>query len=425
MAQTTFTLSTPSILNATINTLPLVLWSTNREEPQFKYVIDVYLSGSATRLNRYKITNNASFNGGAGTIDLAPLVNAYLISDQPWLVTGSIFTEANALNFKVLVGEEWATSTSSSVVLYTGYNTTGSPAVSMSAFSLFPAVNDYDNGSYNWDYSPYILQPLTNQPYYRGVDTPKPIYNGDYETLSFFGYNFSYISGSILNNGTTLASFNYNTTASGSPLPNLLRHVGVGPQNLSDYSPALSNILTGSWDTLKFEFGRPGGGGYATYYLTNAGCADYEVTRFAFINKLGVFDYYNIAYPFLKSTKVDRQSYVKSHLQSQDFYGTQTGSDAPVLEGGPIYNINSRGKVDYYLTYEDNFEITTPYIEESDANWLTELFDSPDVFVQGEYGYEPIIITSATYNWKTNKKAQKKFQYNIRFQMAQKRINRG
>jgi hypothetical protein len=122
---------------------------------------------------------------------------------------------------------------------------------------------------------------------------------------------------------------------------------------------------------------------------------------------------------------VERQSYVKPHLQSQDFYGTQTGGNAPVFEGGPIYNINSRGKVDYYLTYEDNFEITTPYIEESDANWLTELFDSPDVFIQGQYGYEPIIITSATYNWKTNKKSQKKFQYNIRFQMAQKRINRG
>ena len=421
MAQTLYTPSVPNSTNATINSLPVVLWSTNRFQPQFKYVIDVYYSGSGQRLNRYKITNNASFDGGAGTIDLAPLINPYLITDQPWTVTGSIYTDSNALNFEVLLGEEYSTTTSSSVIIYNGYDNAGDPAVSMSILSLYPAVNEYDAGSYNWDYTPYSNSPLTNQPYFSQAN-PKIVYDGDYETLSFMNPNalITSISASIEGDGGYYA-FDYNYTASGSPLPNLLRHIGVGPQNLADADAGAASFLSSTnWETISYTM-YIDGSGINSYWLKNGGCSDYEVTRFAFINKLGVFDYYNITYPVSKETKVERESYTRPHTKTENFYS----ENGIVLQGGPVYNINDRGKIDYYLTYEDNFEITTEYIGEDDANWLTELFDSPDVFIQGQYGFEPVIINSTTYNWKTNKKGQKRFQYKIGFQLANKRINRG
>ena len=51
---------------------------------------------------------------------------------------------------------------------------------------------------------------------------------------------------------------------------------------------------------------------------------------------------------------------------------------------GAVFNANSRGKDDYYTTYVDDFSVTTDYMDTATSDWLTELIESPSVFIQNE-----------------------------------------
>lgn len=430
MAQTLWQISKPAFNNAVINTLPLVLWSSNRTEPQFKYVLDVYYYGDTTRLTRVKFANNNSFNDGAGVIDLAPIIQSYLSYDQPWKNTESTFSDDNAKQFTFVAGEEFATTTSSSAQIYDGDGSVGEPAYTASENNLFLAVNEFDAGSYDWDYAVYATSSLTNSPY-GAEDNPKIVYNGDYETISFIDNSYetgnniliSNVTASVYNGATLLHSDTFNPGVS--PLPNtkLVRYVGIGPGNLTDTSAAFSSSLTSSWTDIVLEVtGSYSGSNYSrSYYYKNGDCSFFDVQRFAFINKLGTWDYHNIDLPFTKNTKITRKSLTKTHLQYQEAYGVQFGSDPELVR--PIYKSDSRGLSDYYMQPVDRFSIVTDWLNESEANWLTEMIDSPNVYTQISGSFYPINITKANYNWKTNPRGQKIFQYDFTYEFSNQRFS--
>ena len=75
-----------------------------------------------------------------------------------------------------------------------------------------------------------------------------------------------------------------------------------------------------------------------------------------------------------------------------------------------------------------------------DPDWLTELFDSPSVYIQNDLaafqsdnnaetyfypgGFVPVNIKNASYTWRSNKKKQKTFQYDIEFELSKINIGR-
>ena len=446
---TIYTLSQPNENNVTINTLPLILWSTNRDQPQFKFVLDIYYANTTTRLNRVKFANNAQSDGGAATIDLAPLVRDYLTYDKPWYTTGSSFTQnINAARFTFVAGEEFATTTSGSVVIYNGTDgSVGEPAFTASQNNLWPIVNEYDEGSYNWDFNSYAGRPLTNYisqsitfgtPVTTKIEGGKVVYNGDYETLTYIdnvsgsqSIDFTSIEVAVYSGSTLIASDTniLNPDPSTQNNQNMLRYIGVGPQNLSDLSTTLANAFnTGSWTgynvftDVDIEDGL-NDQSHSVWYK-NGECTNYDRTRFTFINKYGTWDYFNVDLPLSKQTEIQRKNVTRTHLQSQNFYNQFFSGSAPVLTGGPVYDINSRGLDSYYIQPTDDFIITSNWLQENDANWLTEMIDSPDVYTQIGTTFQPINITTAKYNWKTNPRGQKLFEFKIEYQLSNKRTSR-
>lgn len=111
---------------------------------------------------------------------------------------------------------------------------------------------------------------------------------------------------------------------------------------------------------------------------------------------------------------------------------------------GAVFNSNSRGKNDYYTTYVDEFDVTTDYMDSATSDWLSQLIESPSVFIQNEAivnlpvdapdfynerqvipnGFAPINIKNASYTWKTNKFSQKLFQYDLKWEMSNINIGR-
>ena len=133
----------------------------------------------------------------------------------------------------------------------------------------------------------------------------------------------------------------------------------------------------------------------------------YDETRFAFINNLGTWDYYSIFNPINKTTNLTRESV---DLPNVDY----NGATSP-------YNISNRGKTTYYTSNEDVYQITTDPLSQENADWLTEMIESPNVYIQSGDNFIPVNIRNAQYTWRTNPKGQKLFQYTIDFSYSNNR----
>ena len=394
--------------------------------------------------------------------------------------TGSQYSTTNAAYFTVVMGEEYASSPSSSIIAYNGLGGAGNPAFSASfsgsgnSILLQPAVNEYTNLTYDWPESEWNESSgnplLTNDPSYQsdtfwsGTDFSNlkgELFSYDYATVSSitdaFDVGYAYVEAKVYDkNGVLQYSNNTSFGDSQSPLGPLV-HLGIGPANLSasQFPNAIGSLSASryigenNWSRITYEL--EGFSGNYNIGFTQASCSFYDQiidsstptddndfikgrTRFAFINKFGVMDYYNVVNPVKKSAKIKRKNYVKPQLPWQNL----------TAASGAVFNANSRGKDDYYTTYVDQFEVTTDYIDTATSDWLTELIESPSVFIQNEAmvnlptnavdfyqerqvipnGFAPINIKNASYTWKTNKFSQKLFQYDLKWEMSNINIGR-
>ncbi len=491
-------LQAPYYVNATVNNLPLVVTSTNITGSQWRLVTNIFLPDrQSSALSTLKTFPNDS---GSAVVDIARICNDYLEYDPsvfqlPFVTSGSGRTVGT---FKIVMGEEYAASPSASVVAYNGIGGAGAPAFtcsfdsagtagvllrSESVLNLYPAVNEYSNYSYNWPSSSWAADGagipgtgsrpfLTNDPgFSEGItnDTStfketevKQMYDYDYGTVSIVnGYSdlceIQDISIQIKNAaGTTVYSQgNYATISSSAALNSKLLYVGIGPANISASDPVAAGVIqAGNWDTINVDFEFVGGDNRnvkfkrqeCSYYDRSTeqqfGARNTKIkgrTRFAFINKYGVWDYFNIPYPAQKQAKIKKSTYVKPQLNWQDISNTTASAAKPYRSD--LFDVSSRGEDNYYTEYVDNYRITTDWLSISQSDWLTELFESPSVYIQNDLsagkegasedwtvfypgGFRPINIKNASFTWRSNRKAQKTFQYDIQFELSKVNIGR-
>ena len=464
-------ISSPFAVNATTNNLPFVVTSPSASAAQFKLVTDIYIpQRSSARLTRIKTAPSASLC----MVDIAKIASDYLTYDTPMTTIRGVGSYTNAAQFKIIMGEEYADSPSGSIVQYNGKGAVGEPSFtasfsgsSNSLGTLIPAVNEYSNLTYDWpesqwyaDYNGVNSTPfLTNDPNFTlsGIvnaspaGTPtKKVFPYDFETISLVNdgqYNEGFSVDAYIYSGSTIVYTDtnyYNNISGRSQAP--LYHIGIGPANLANSNATASFHITGDWTKIKYDFTFVSGDNRViellneecSYYdqnltITNPGDADSRRikgrTRFAFINKYGVMDYYNVNNPVKKSSKITRKDYTQPQLPWQTL---NTSS-------GAIFDANKRGKDTYSTTYTDQFEVTTDYLDQELSDWLTELIESPSVFIQNETlsniadltlpqfynerstspsGFTPIRIKNASYTWRTNKWSQKVFQYDIKWEFS-------
>ena len=468
-------ISSPFAVNATTNNLPFVVTSPSASASQFKLVTDIYIPyRSSARLTRIKTAPSASLC----MIDIARIAADYLTYDTPMYTVGGVGSFTNAAQFKIVMGEEYANSPSGSIVRYDGNGNVGEPnfTASFSGSSanklgtLIPAVNEYSNLTYDWPRDNWEMNVngvnstpfLTNDPNFTlsGIVNASPAgtptkraHDYDWETISL-------ITDGTYNEGITAVEFrlynlavtpvytdaNYYTTQGPRDLAPL-QHIGIGPANVSASSAvAASYIANGDWTKLKFDFEMISGDNRIVeilreecYYYDQNLAKEYPDedetrrikgrTRFAFINKFGVMDYYNVNNPAKKSAKIKRKDYTQAQLPWTTLSETS----------GAVFDAGKRGKDTYATTFTDQFEVTTDYLNQEYSDWLTELVESPSVFIQSDSlnnqlninksnffeeraaiqnGFIPINIKNASYTWKNNKFRQKLFQYDLKWELS-------
>lgn len=194
--------------------------------------------------------------------------------------------------------------------------------------------------------------------------------------------------------------------------------IGVGPQNLANYSVGVAGqIQDPNVDSVNITVSP---GLYSSSYnpiftyilkdgVYNTKCGDAQV-KFAFINKFGVWDYYNVFNPVIKQTEVSRSTYTRPFVRYED--------------STAFYNISNKGQVQYLTEYTDVYEVTTDFLSQVTSDWLTELFDSPNVYINRNGEFIPVNILNTNVRWNMNQNRQKLFQYTIQYKLANDRFSR-
>lgn len=444
-----------------------VVTSISSSRPQFQYVCAIQ-DGCGSVLTTIKQQPNPS---GKGVFNLGRLIKQYLDYDNYALDigdTGSLFNKQTdtAKFFKIAFGEEYGTSTSSSVTSYTGVGVvTGSASVTGSTpyYYFFNGVQDPNDGSYNWNTSSFFYQSEatpSNATFSRNIaltDAPRTLYaqQNDYLSISFLNGNlnsstttaqdvrwveYTFYSGSTAYSSASFSNINNtNTRFSGGPVTSqgnlfstaatvqtcltasgnqtsgsLLIHLGIGPQNLLDNGNV--DGITGSWDyytvklypqdSVQTNFFNPNGV-WESFTITkqNAYC-EYPGVRFAFINDYGVFDYFNFTLQEDKATNLEVGTYKKNFVD----YST-TGNSV-------TYDKKRRGTTPFYTNIVQTFRVNSDWLTQAEADWLAQLFYSPSVFIQDGTTWVPVVITDTQFVSKTNPRTQKNFQYIVNYTLA-------
>lgn len=382
---------TPTTPNGSQSTIVYGL-SNLQSAPQAKYICDVKYAGSSDVLVRIKQPAN---NSGYGVFEISEILHDYIDYDQPWKTTSIVnSTNNNVLDFSIEFGEEYGTSPSSSLTV--------SPSEVTDTLTIYPAVTELTEG-FNWDSGSYYNDYLTNSP------TTCYIKPSEYGTLSHINISGGSVSAVVIavynSSGTLIGGKSLTNSYNTSTTANKLIHIPIGPQNFKD--DANLNILTGSsWEY--FNVITQPGNTTKTFYRQDD-CIPQNGTRFAFINKLGVFDYYTATL-----TKTQQEQYT-SETYEQSFI------DFSTTNGLIPFDTARRGTTIYNKKINETYTAQTDWLTTEEVDWLIELFQSPSVFIQDGDNFIPVIITNTSADKKTNPRGQKLFTYRIEYKLANPR----
>ena len=392
-------LQQPTTPNVTDTNLVYTLSSSNASNAQFRYVTDIYVSGSGDYITTIKTYPNLS---GNGILDIARELDDQLDYDLYWKITGSIAPVESVKTFDIRFGEEYAPSYSGSITQYTGSTS--------NYLKVFPGTVYKNEGSYNFNTSSVVeaqnilsnAPETLNEPNWPRTGSKENwlwVNDTDYHTITILNPEQSPVCGIIDNNNNVLGTYYFPISASS------FTTFGIGPQNLIDAGVS-SSIIENAARLLFVDLNDPPNTSYYNIFLPRQDghpCST-EYTRFAFINQYGFWDYYNVYNPLRSENEVDRSLYNRTFVRYEDSIGS--------------YDISNRGTTQYRTEYNKRYIITTDLIDKQTSQWLTELFKSPEVFIQQNGNFVPINITNTNIRWNMNTAREKLFQYDIEFKYA-------
>ena len=378
-------LGQPTTPNLTGTKLVYSISSSNATQPQFQYVTDIY--DGSTLLTRLLTYPNPT---GNGIVEVSQILEDNLEYDNDWKTTGGTLSTSGFKQFTLAFSESFGTSISSSVTI-----TAGGASDTIEAFL---GTVDPNQGSFN--YLPTAsFHLLSNQ--VEGF-----IAKDNRLTVPVFVPPFGVVGQKELTIEFVDSDNNVLFTNDTGNLPGATYE--IYQYAIGSGSTAFGNAFqTQDWE--KINVYDSGSLTPSTVFNRVRPCADGQVT-FSFINKLGYYDYYSIPNPVRKVTDVERNIFDKPNVD----YSSATS----------IYDITRRGEKQYNTGYTDRYQVTTEYVNKATADWLTELFDSPNVYVQESGNFIPVIITNTSYEWNMNENRQKLFQFTIEYRYANKRYDR-
>jgi hypothetical protein len=396
-------LATPKAFAPVYNKMEYLISSTNVAQPNFAYLVDIYINGSVTKTVRLRIPVRPSDN--YGKVDIHRVLESALTSDvgNP-LGTAATYNASNSsLSYIVKFGEEY------------GATVTQYPDVEID--SSRKAINaSLEKANFiNWNFNNFkfniILGPqppnrfLTNMP------------NNNKVSINSHGWLY-YSQGILLNrikvttkdlNGATIDTFYLSINT---PSTTDIVFMPSAPASLNKIDNA--NIVTGvqpiitssvaSYDIVGVDsFGAGVPLSEVKTFVIEENCK-YNVNTLIFQNNLGAFDNFTFYLGEESTTAIERKD---MKVNVDNVVGTSI-----------VYSMDEREKVTYYTKNTPSLKLMSDWITEEESNWLLELMSSPEIYLQN--GDELIAVAKIKATNYTKKKVvrDKLFKIDVELELG-------
>jgi hypothetical protein len=364
------------------NDMVLTATSTNTAQPNFKYVVDIYING--TQVFRQKLSPDAN---GRLTSNVHRIIENYLTYDINVADAAFVQCPGSIVLVALKVGEEYGTPPSvyanlATISTYaintclawderldwvdTTYILSGSGSkflTSQSSFSIQPSQNAWL----------HLLRDTTHKP----------------EKMEIKTYDYL---------GNLLGQYRIsNAYATVSATADRLLRFPTGTANLNLISGGITTVVSGSTPIITgfvasytiqaLDNSNNPVSALVTYTVNSANCL-YTNFRLHFLNKYGGFDAMNFA---LASHETINQINRKTYKQ---VYGSNNG-------GVWGYSKSDLNTVVIDTEYKRSFDINSDWISDSQSAWLEELMTSPVVFREiNATTMEAVNLSATTYEIK-------------------------
>ena len=359
-------------------------------QPQHKYILDIYRSGSNELITR--MAQPANGNGDA-VFNIGPVLEGEVTPEYNWTIDasqsfqyqiGSDFSSCDT--FTLQAGEVYGTSPSSSLTVYSNidsgswgvYSGTPTSPDAENVFGFGGFATDMDTGSISVD---------------------------DYITIGYRTFDlYPVIIDIDFYNGSSLLTSSFHSSSNGDGIEVL----GIGRQ--STIYGGTNIFETVDWDSINIRASYPIVSSFndSIWYQKAQPCFG-EDTSFAWINRLGFWDYTHISNPIRQNTSLERE---KTYLPPLQYSGTPVTYYSTPPE---------RGIVQTFLKSQDTYSIDTDYITQAQAEWLEQMIESDEVYIQKDGQFFPIIITNSEYTHNNSTSRNKLFKFTIEFRYANPR----
>ena len=375
------------------NKMEYLIESTNVAQPNFAYLVDIYINGSGTKTVRLRIPARPSDN--KGKVDIHRVLESALTSDvgNPTGTAGTYEAANSSLSYIVEFGEEYGTT----VVQYPNEETDISRKAFNASLEKRPFIN--------WDVTEYELDGitkkfLTNMPdkHKVSIESHGWLYYLDDPAITFINVNVFDL------NGSPLAGAKIDVTASSSDI----QFVPSSPASLNNIDVA--NLLVGAQPIIdstvgSYEIQARGVGSYSetrTFVLEES--CKYNTNTLIFQNNLGAFDSFTFYKGDMSMTDIERKD-MKVNVD------TVVGNDI-------VYSMNEREKVTYYTKKSETIKLMSDWISEEESNWLLELMSSPEIYLQEGNELTAVAKIKATNYTKKKVVRDKLFKIDVELELG-------
>lgn len=434
---------------------------------KFKYIAELCIDTlGLTSQIKLKFSPNKT---GSGIINISDILEQYVSSDNLsslnsfsiskfkgvpvlkcpiHLIDKLSLSDNNTRRLTIKWGEEYSTNatdapteylaelTSSNYLFWNGVAYNNEQELVSGEYGI--NISDWNNTSYinNWVFS----KMLTDAPVGTTSSSGQFIGDNEYATLSFLNgflgaghskpdavhYQFFDIDNNLLSAAIyniSAANGGYDAAADLGLVSSQkhLQYIGVGTANIK----GAGITIPVNWDYYVI-FLKDGATVVSTPYLYNkkgADCKGFETIRLTWLNKFGVWDYYNFTKKNTRSTDIKRTEFssVKGNWNGSTFtkYGYERGRGVLSTMATETMSLKS----DWFTNDEE-------------AAWIEQLFISPEVYILGGYDatdtappnygnyLTPVIVKNSGYD-KYTRANDKVAQYELDIEYSiNKRIQR-
>lgn len=348
----------PKTFAPVYNKMEYLISSSNSGEPNYAYLVDIYINGSSTKTVRLRIPLRPD---GYGKVDIHRVLESALTSNvgSPTGTAGTYEASNSSLSYIVKFGEEYGTT----VVQYPDLTVDSSRKAFNASLEKRPFIN--------WDVTEYEMDGitkkfLTNMPDNNkvSIDSHGWLYFKEETVLSIYTvvtYNSS---------GTLISSFKIDATATSGDIqfipssPASLNNIDnanitLGAQPIIDSTVASYKICLGLVSPLSSSETR-------TFQIEES--CKYNSNTLIFQNNLGAFDSFTFYKGDMSTTDIERKD-MKVNVDN-------------VVSNDIVYSMNEREKVTYYTKKSETIKLMSDWISEEESNWLLELISSPEIYLQ-------------------------------------------